>query len=446
MSDDGKGMSLGRFGQQPGDHAMPPDSAVKAMRQAAAEVMDIQDVTMGDARSPLRIRGTLTLPSDEAFARLRPQFEAVGHTPMLRRENGMDVIRALPVVYSKEHTGPPRAAIIMLILTIFSVLYVGIMQSDELFIDPLTVLAVQITGDTSLTSYPDLIPTPEVWRSALVTGALFTLAMLGILGTHEMGHYLMSRRHKVQTTLPFFIPMPLSILGTLGAVIAMKEPAPNRRVQFDIGIAGPLAGLIVAIPVMVLGLTFSQVQPITEFLSTVPDSMRDNIVIFQEGQSLLYIGLKYLVFGRVLPNGNLDVWIHPVAFAAWAGLLVTALNLLPIGQLDGGHVLYGLFGEKMQKLRRPIIGLLVLLAAAGTLSEIGVIDITFGWSGWWLWVAIMVFLLRGHAPVLDEITELDGKRKALGIVMLIIFVLIFTPTPIKISEIPTALLFHWPMV
>jgi membrane-associated protease RseP (regulator of RpoE activity) len=443
MSDNGKEQSLERFEPQTGVHSMPSETAVRAMTQAAKEVMAVQDVTTGDVQQPLRIRGTLTLASDRAFERLRPQYEAIGHTPLLRREDGMDVIRALPVVFGKERTGPPRAAIIMLILTIISVFFVGIGQTDNLFVDPLTVLTVQISGNTSLAPYPELLPTPEVWRSALVTGALFTLAMLGILGTHEMGHYLMSRRHKVQTTLPFFIPMPISILGTLGAVIAMREPAPNRRVQFDIGIAGPLAGLIVAVPVMVIGLMLSRVQSVTEFLGTIPDSIRGNMSLLQEGQSLLYLGLKYLVFGRVLPSGNVDVWVHPVAFAAWAGLLVTALNLLPIGQLDGGHVLYGLLGEKVQKVRWPIIGLLVVLASAGTLSEMGYVDLGFGWSGWWIWVAMMVILLRNHAPVLDEITELDSKRKWLGIVMLIIFILIFTPTPIKISPMPVAWLTRW---
>ena len=209
----------------------------------------------------------------------------------------------------------------------------------------------------------------------------------------------------------------------MGAVIAMREPAPNRRIQFDIGIAGPLAGLIVAVPVMLIGLSLSEVGTREMFLEQVPEPIRDNTIFFQGGQSLAYMALKYLVFGQVLPSGDLDVWVHPVAFAAWAGFLVTMLNLIPVGQLDGGHVVYGLFGHRAQMLRWPIIGVLAVLALAGALNDAGIANLPFGWSGWWLWILLILFLARRHAPVLDEITELDAPRKALGVAMLVIFVL-----------------------
>jgi membrane-associated protease RseP (regulator of RpoE activity) len=280
-----------------------------------------------------------------------------------------------------------------------------------------------------------------------------------------MGHYLVARYHKVYTTLPFFIPMPFNILGTLGAVIAMREPAPNRRVQFDIGVAGPLAGLIVAIPVMLIGLRLSQVGPAEQFMSQFPDQVRENSVILHEGQSLAYLGMKYLMFGQILPHDDIDVWVHPVAFAAWAGLLVTALNLIPVGQLDGGHVVFGLFGHRARALRGPIIVLLLLMAIIGTVRELSaslppgelvgtmgdvltalrpLADVPLpGWSGWWIWIFLIVFLLQHHAPVLDEITPLDGKRKALGIATLVIFLLIFTPTPIEIDRAAVAALLRW---
>lgn len=455
MSDDGKDQGLGRFGRQPGIHTPLPDETIQAMRRAAAEVMAVQDMTLGDARSPLRIRGTLMMASDEAFERLRPQFESVGHTPMLRHEDGMDVIHALPVVFGQERTSPPRLAIIMLILTIISVFYVGLGHSDSLYLDPLIITVYRITGSMEtaaelfgmpeLAQNPELLPTPEAWRSTVVTGALYVLSLLGILGAHEMGHYLMARRYGVHTTLPFFIPMPIPPLGTMGAVIAMKEPAPNRRVQFDIGIAGPLAGLIVAVPVLIWGLTLSEVHTQQEILAAFPEVLRDRVAFSQEGNSLAYLALKYMVFGEVLPSGDRDVFIHAVAFAGWAGFLVTALNLLPIGQLDGGHVLFGLLGDKVQKVRWPVIGMLVVLASAGTLSDMGIVDLGFGWSGWWLWIVLIFLLLRSHAPVLDEITGLDGKRKMLGVVMLVIFILLFTPAPLTISSIPTTLLAGWPV-
>jgi len=418
---------------------LPPDAS-EVLRRAAAEVMAIQDVTLGDARSPIRIRGRLTMDSEAAFKRLRPLFEAVGYTPLFRREDGLDVIRALPVVYGREKRRTPWAAIILLLATIVSVFYVGV--QGELYVPFLDALLYRLTGATLTNPPADLLPTAAQFSSAVTTGVLYTLALLGILGAHEMGHYIVARLNKVQTTLPFFIPLPFNILGTLGAVIAMREPAPNRKVQFDIGIAGPLAGLIVAVPVMVVGLLLSQVGTIESGLADLPPSLRSAegaaVTIFHEGNSIAYLAIKYLVFGRVLPSGNLDVWIHPVAFAAWAGFLVTALNLLPIGQLDGGHVLYGLFGEKARLARLPVIAALVVLGTAGSLSELGVLGLNFGWSGWWVWVIFAMVLLRNHAPVLDEITALDSRRKALGVLMLIVFILIFMPTPLVVETIPLA--------
>jgi membrane-associated protease RseP (regulator of RpoE activity) len=180
----------------------------------------------------------------------------------------------------------------------------------------------------------------------------------------------------------------------------------------------------------------SHVMTQAQFLSTLPHDYPAGLI--QEGQSIIYLGMKYLVFGEVLPSATRDVFVHPIAFAGWAGFLVTALNLMPIGQLDGGHVLYGLFGDNAQKARWPIIGVLVVLATAGTLNDMGIMNLPIGWSGWWIWVALLVFLVRNHAPVLDEITGLDAKRKALGVAILIIFVLIFTPRPLVPVEIQNA--------
>lgn len=413
-------------------HAGPADR----LRAAVAEVMAIESVTLGAGDVPLRIAGRLLLPADRAFAQLRPPFEALGYTPHLRREDGQDVMRALPTVFGRAERRTPWLAILLLILTLLSVFFVGL--QGELYVSIWDVLAVRLTGNTALFPRPDLLPTDAQLGKALLTGLLYMLALVGILGTHEMGHYLMARHHKVHTTVPFFIPMPFNILGTLGAVIAMREPAPNRRVQFDIGIAGPLAGLIVAVPVMIAGLMLSEVKSVGEVIASLPPGV--GTAILYEGQSIAYLALKFLVFGRILPQGDLDVWIHPVAFAAWAGLLVTALNLLPIGQLDGGHILYGLFGEKARLVRWPIVLALLVLAGAGSLAEAGIVDLGFGWSGWWIWIFMIVLLLRRHAPVLDEITELDAGRKALGMLMLIIFILIFTPRPLVVEAQPLAAL------
>lgn len=426
----------------PQPSAAPPTTTrpdpVPTLRQAVAQVMAIQDVTLGDNGSPVRFRGRLLIPADEAFRTLRPQFEATGHTPQLRREDGLEVIRALPGVYKGAPHGIPWVNIGLLLVTIVSVFYVGL--QGELYVPVFQAISAQLTGNIPSGVPADLIPTRAEFWDAIGVGALYAVALLGILGTHEMGHYIMARHHKVHTTWPFFIPLPFNILGTLGAVIAMREPAPNRRIQFDIGIAGPLAGLIVAIPVMIIGLHLSDVGTTAQFIADMPASIQDSVVFFQEGQSLAYMGLKYLVFGQVLPANGLDVLVHPVAFAAWAGLLVTALNLLPIGQLDGGHVVYGLFGHRAQAARWPIIGVLTVLAVAGALNDAGITNLPFGWSGWWIWILMLIFLVRNHAPVLDEITELDPPRRALGLATLVIFVLIFTPRPIVIDTAPLAAL------
>ena len=430
MSDNGNEPSTGKaplsFLEGRTDHS-------DSLRKAVEEVMTLEDITLQSGSEPTRYRGHLNMPAHEAFARLRPQFESLGHTPQMRREDDLDVIRAVNIVYSKETNNRNRLAILLLIATILSVFFVGV--AGELYVSPLDVIFARL-GYSGLVSNLDLLPTGAELRAALLNGLWYTLALLGILGAHEMGHYLMARKHKVNTTMPFFIPLPISILGTLGAVIAMREPAPNRRVQFDIGIAGPLAGLIVAVPVMLIGLGLSEIATAEDILADVPDEVE--IGILHEGNSLAYLGLKYAVFGEILPDGNRDVWVHPVAFAAWAGFLVTALNLFPIGQLDGGHVMYGLFGDKASVARWPIIALLSISAVAGTLSELGIVELGVGWSGWWLLILMMIFLFKNHAPVLDEITELDPKRKAMGVLMLVVFVLIFTPRPLVADAAPLA--------
>jgi hypothetical protein len=442
MADDQRDNGLGfyeRLVQAVPDNP-PSENVTATLRRAVEEVMAIQDITYGNGRSPLRVRGRLNTSAEQAFKQLRPRFESVGHTPLLRREDGLDVIRALPIVFEHAAQRPPWTAIFLLVATVLSVFYIGV--QNELYVGVVDAIVYRLNGTVSPQIPADLLPTAAEFRDALLKGVMYTVALLGILGTHEMGHYLVARHHKVHTTLPYFIPLPfrVSILGTLGAVIAMREPAPNRRIQFDIGIAGPLAGLLVAIPVMILGLSLSTVNTTEAFLNDLPAGVQTSII--HEGQSLAYLGLKYLVFGQVLPQGSLDVWIHPVAFAAWAGFLVTALNLLPIGQLDGGHVMYGLFGKRASLARIPVIGALALLAAAGSLRDLGVIDLGFGWGGWWLWIVMMLFLLRRNAPVLDEITGLDARRKALGVAVLVIFILIFTPTPLVVDAPSVAGLLH----
>jgi membrane-associated protease RseP (regulator of RpoE activity) len=210
--------------------------------------------------------------------------------------------------------------------------------------------------------------------------------------------------------------MPFSIIGTMGAVIVQRAPMRNRRALFDIGIAGPLGGLIVAIPLLILGLALSSVG--------LPPPGEE--VIWQEGNSLLYLGLKYLVFGRILPSNGEDVWLHPVAFAAWAGLLVTMINLIPVGQLDGGHASYALLGRR----RARILGYVLIVAMIAWGGWLTMND--NGAGGFWLtWSFLNMALNLRHPPPLDDVTRLDRKRVILGLVVLAIFILTFMPAPLQ---------------
>jgi membrane-associated protease RseP (regulator of RpoE activity) len=254
----------------------------------------------------------------------------------------------------------------------------------------------------------------EPWK--FYQGFPFSLTLLAILGTHEFGHYWMARHHGVPVTLPYFIPAP-SLIGTFGAFIRIKGAVPNRGALFDIGVAGPLAGFVVAVPAIVLGLTLSDIKPAAE-LSGIG-----------LGSSLLFNGLVYVLLG-ITPQAY-DVILHPIAFAGWIGFLVTAFNLIPASQLDGGHIIYSLFG----RWHRPVT-LLCMLA---------LLPMGWYWPGWWLW-AFIIFWFSGphvawrqgwhmafaHPPLLDEATPLSRTQKWVAAAALAIFVLTFPPVPFTI--------------
>jgi membrane-associated protease RseP (regulator of RpoE activity) len=233
-------------------------------------------------------------------------------------------------------------------------------------------------------------------------------------------------------TLPYFIPFPFSILGTIGAFIQLKEPPKNKNILLDIGAAGPYAGLVVAIPVLLFGLFTSDLNELPQVLTPGQGFEGNSIfylaakfAVFREwlprpesyqGISPILYWLRYFFTGNPLPNGGLDVTLNQVAWAGWAGLLVTALNLIPAGQLDGGHMLYVLLGRRARKIV-PFI-----LVALGLLG--------FVWPSWWLWAAIIFFLGRFHAEPLDQITPLDERRKVVAVFGLVLFVLLFMPVPL----------------
>jgi membrane-associated protease RseP (regulator of RpoE activity) len=227
-----------------------------------------------------------------------------------------------------------------------------------------------------------------------------------ILSAHEFGHYLASRRVSVESTLPFFIPAPPPV-GTFGAIIKMRSTVTNRKALMAIGAAGPVAGFLVALPVVILGLHLS-----TYGVSQPQDSG------FALGPSLLFSLLTRAVMG--VSPADYDVYLHPVAFAGWWGFFITALNLLPIGQTDGGHVIYSVFGKHHRWVSQAVFFILLPMGF-------------FLWPGWLMWAVVMLVLRLRHPPLLDESTELETKYKLLGVLVLLIFVLTFVPTPFQIT-------------
>ncbi|MBA4391228.1 MAG: hypothetical protein C0399_09840 [Syntrophus sp. (in: bacteria)] len=242
-----------------------------------------------------------------------------------------------------------------------------------------------------------------IGSTIFVGGFLYSFAIMTILLSHEMGHYLMTRKYGIPSTLPFFIPFPMEPFGTFGAIIRMKGIIVNKKALFDIGVAGPLAGFLVALPFIVVGIKLSTVQPLIKSASYL-----------RLGDPLLFKILQSILIGKI-PQG-FDLALHPLAYAGWVGLFVTALNLLPVGQLDGGHVVYAVFGDKSKWIFRGSIALLAILT------------IFYNPGFLVLVILLLIFGMRHPAP-LDGQTELDGIRKIVAVIILIVFILSFIPMP-----------------
>jgi membrane-associated protease RseP (regulator of RpoE activity) len=239
-------------------------------------------------------------------------------------------------------------------------------------------------------------------------GLWYSLTILAILGCHEMGHYVMCVRYNVEATRPYFLPAPLPLTGTLGAFIRIKSRIPNKIALFDIGVAGPIAGFVVAVPALFLGLLLSRIDRLPE----------DSSQLMELGEPLLFRIASWLVWGDVADGYSINM--HPMAFAAWFGLLATALNLFPIAQLDGGHIAYAVLGRGS-----TIVTLLMIGVAIG---------LTFVSSSWVAWTVLLVAMIMtmgpGHPPTLDDEQRLGTGRLILAAVAMVILLLCFTPAPI----------------
>lgn len=341
--------------------------------------------------------GSLRQEASSAYQELDKALEAKNCFLLFRQNEANStaphIIHVLEGRLEKPKAWSVIPNIVLLLLTIFSVLFTG----ATIAIGEIGLQDPETAAKMGASIYSVLA---EIWR-----GYPYAIAIMLIWGAHEMGHYFMMRYYKAHATLPYFIPAWLiSPFGTLGAAIMLREPLKNRKMLLDVGAAGPIAGMIFAIPILLWGLATSPLVPIA------PGAV--------EGNSLLYIFAKLVVFKEILPSATQDVLVNQLAWAGWTGLFITSLNMIPLGQLDGGHVMYALFGNKARLAYIPVLGTLI------------VITLLFGQTTWLLFFVLLVFLGRFYAVPLEDISPLDNPRRLVAVVALIIFVLTFTPIPL----------------
>jgi membrane-associated protease RseP (regulator of RpoE activity) len=369
------------------------ESAVRPTPSKLARVFDVVE-TRTDGETLLYVGrprvGVKTLER-EAW----PLFRERGYEVRLQREYDGQVPPDAFVLVAEPRTtdnGIPWRNIVLFVLTVFSTLFAGAFYWYQLpvFSEPLSAL--------------------EAWP--------FSAGIIGVLGVHEMGHYVMSRHHDVDASWPYFIPLPLFV-GSMGAVIRMRERMPDRKALFDIGAAGPLAGLVATVIVTLVGLQLDPL-PAQEAAASSGEGAR---VVFNN-PPLLWLLAQVSGTGERLAAGL----VHPVVFAGWVGMLVTVLNLLPVGQLDGGHIVRAIAGHKQETLAAAVPGALFALAGylyfvRGGLDSVGI------WAMWGIFTAGLAY--AGPAtPVIDD--ELDRQRVAVGVLTLVLGALCFTPIPVEI--------------
>lgn len=326
---------------------------------------------------------------EEKFNDLHNSLKEKGYIPILRSEKGEYLIYITRKLESREK--PVWINVALLIATFFTTILTGSLIS---------------MGHLSLFDVQNL---EDVFRiENLINGTLlFAIPLMSILFVHEMGHYFISRKHNVSTSLPYFLPVPPILpgfnIGTFGALISSREPIPNKRALFDVGFAGPLAGFLVALPVTAIGIA-------TASVTEIPKEVPPGTIVYSS--SLLIELLSKAILN--LPEG-FTINMNPLLFAGWVGLLVTSINLLPAGQLDGGHIFRAVLGEKQKYVGWAAVFIMIL-------------------TGWIFFALIIIFLMGvWHPPPLNDDTEIDKKRKLLFIVAVIILLLCYIPYPFYIA-------------
>lgn len=346
---------------------------VDEIRESLGTLLEIRGVYY-DGQN-ISILGSPWFPMEDWKEDVSSRLFPLGYEVRFVQNNGQTIME-LSRIGRKIKPSIPWTNLILFILTVLSTFAAGaFMENQNIFENPLLIYR----------------------------GATFAVPLLLILLFHEFGHYIMSRRSRIKVSLPYFIPGP-TILGTFGAIIRSKSPFKNRKELLDVGATGPIAGFAISILALIFGLQASQV------VQEIPGQA------FILGDSLAFKFVSWLVLESV-PEGY-DILLSPMAFAGWAGLLVTMLNLLPIGQLDGGHIAYALFGKNQKFIAKIIV--------------LGLIPLGFFlWQGWFIWLILALIIKTGHPPTLNDAIPLDNKRKLVGWISFVIFILCFSPVPIK---------------
>ena len=367
------------------EEALPSTQQVSDIEMRVEGVFRIRSYRTKD--DAIVLEGTPVGDTERVFDLLVERFEETNLTPLFQENDaGEPVVVLLPDKAEMQQTKRRSAKINLglFILTLITTTWAGAAHQGV-----------------------------DLWRNLdqWMVGLPYALGLMAILGLHELGHYVAARMHRMSVTLPYFIPVPFA-LGTFGAFIQMRSTPKNRSALFDVGVTGPLAGLVIAIPALLIGLQYS--TPILTTPSVDLGMMGGGVNI---GSSLLLSFLAKLALGDTMLEGH-QLILHPLAFAGWLGLLLTALNLLPIGQLDGGHIAHALFGRR----RSDTIGTVALFG----MFILGV----FVWQGLLTW-AIIVYFIAGtkSAPPLDDVTTLDNRRVAIGAFAFVMLFLILTPVP-----------------
>lgn len=366
--------------------AAGPEIRMLETKEEPGAVREVMDVNVATEEAEIKVfRGNLSLPAAAAYEKLRAAFRGRA-VPMVREdERGGSAILLVPGGDDElhgEHPARPWVHWVLLGATLLTTTWAGAAHQGV-----------------------DLLRQP----ARFAVGLPYAIGLMAILGVHELGHYFTARRHGMRVTPPYFIPVP-SALGTFGAFIQMKSPAENRKALFDVAVAGPLAGLVIAVPALIIGLRSSVV------LTANPSAPTEHMMGVSAGSSVLFALLSKLALGSAITEGH-TLRLSPLAFAGWLGLLVTALNLLPIGQLDGGHMARAMFGGR--------VGHTISSVALWSLFLLAI----FVWPGLLMWAIIVFFIAGRGASPLEDVTPLASWRRRLGYFTFVILIGILLPLP-----------------